>query len=157
MTWIWPPNSRNEKYPPVDRPLLIGETEWAKSGRFTGVTNIDLTAKGVAQVSSAASTLVGAGKYVDPANIKHAFVSPRLRATRTFELLFSSPDQLEGSVTYTEDIAEWNYGHYEGLTQGEVEKLREDKGLDARWNIWSDGCEGGECVASKPCSSIRIG
>ena len=134
------------------RVLNIGETEWAKSGRFTGITNIELTQAGAAQVSSAAATLVGAGKLLDPCRLVHVFVSPRERAKQTFELLLApSSDVVPGSVTYTEDIAEWDYGDYEGLKTQEIVSMRKQKGLDqeSRWDIWSDGCEGGEYVVPR--------
>ncbi|KAI8663916.1 hypothetical protein NCS55_00898100 [Fusarium keratoplasticum] len=129
-----------------------GETEWAKSGRYTGITDIELTSVGIQQVSSVATTLVGPGKLVDPYRITHVFVSPRKRAKMTFELLQipSSPPTADGEreVTYTEDIAEWDYGDYEGLKAGEIKELRKTRGLDQEreWNIWRDGCEGGETM-----------
>jgi len=95
----------------------------------------------------AATRLVGAGKLLDPLRLALVFVSPRVRAVRTFELLLPpSSGVVSGKVTYTEDIAEWNYGDYEGLKDQEIRLLRKQRGLDLerRWNIWSDGCEGGE-------------
>ena len=56
--------------------VLTGETEWAKSGRYKGTTDIGLTPEGISQVSSAATTLVGAGKLLDPSQLVHVFVSP---------------------------------------------------------------------------------
>jgi probable phosphoglycerate mutase len=51
-------------------------------------------------------------------------------------------------VTITEEIAEWDYGDYEGLVVEEIVRRRRAKGLDqdhgGRYNIWRDGCEGGE-------------
>lgn len=97
--------------------------------------------------------LVGAGKLIDPSRLAHIFVSPRRRARTTFELLLLSPSSGAAEwgkrVTYTEDIAEWDYGDYEGLKVGEIGKLRKERGLDRErtWDIWSDGCEGGEYVA----------
>ncbi|KAH7267987.1 histidine phosphatase superfamily [Fusarium solani] len=128
-----------------------GETEWAKSGRYTGITDIELTSVGIQQVSSVATTLVGPDKLVDPSRITHVFVSPRKRAKKTFELLqIPSPPTADGEweVTYTEDIAEWDYGDYEGLMVGEIKELRKARGLDQEkeWNIWRDGCEGGETM-----------
>ncbi|KAF2744352.1 putative phosphoglycerate mutase [Sporormia fimetaria CBS 119925] len=140
------------------RVILVrhGETEWAKSGRFTGFTEIELTQAGEAQVSSAATRLVGAGKLLDPDRLVQVFVSPRVRAVRTFELLLQpSSGVVEGKVTYTDDITEWNYGNYEGLTDQEIRLKRREKGLDLEkeWNIWSDGCEGGE---SKEQVTVRL-
>ncbi|KAL2166387.1 hypothetical protein VTG60DRAFT_2816 [Thermothelomyces hinnuleus] len=143
-------SSQNE----TPRVLLVrhGETEWTKSGRYTSTTDIELTPEGAAQVSSTAEKLVGAGKLLDPSRLAHIFVSPRRRATRTFELLMQSHSpaaaKWEKSVTYTEDIAEWDYGKYEGLTEREIRRLRKEKGLDLEreWDIWRDGCEGGESM-----------
>ncbi|KAG8168603.1 hypothetical protein KVR01_001352 [Diaporthe batatas] len=124
-----------------------GETEWAKSGRFTGTTEIDLTPTGVRQVSSMAARTVGAGKLLEPSRLTHVFVSPRKRATRTFELLISDTIK-DQDVTFTDDIAEWNYGDYEGLKSNEIRQLRKERGLDTEreWYIWADGCEGGESM-----------
>lgn len=53
-------------------------------------------------------------------------------------------------VTVTEEIAEWGYGDYEGLLTKEIVTQRKERGLDKEkpWDIWRDGCEGGEYVAS---------
>jgi probable phosphoglycerate mutase len=129
--------------------LPIGETEWSKLGRSTGITDVELTQAGATQVSSAAVTLVGAGKLIDPCRLIQVFVSPRLRARKTFKLLLAlSSGVIAGKVTYTEDIAEWDYGDYEGRTNQEIRDSRKERGLDLerRWDIFSDGCEGGEYV-----------
>ncbi|KAH9905347.1 phosphoglycerate mutase [Xylariomycetidae sp. FL2044] len=47
-------------------------------------------------------------------------------------------------VEVTEDIREWDYGDYEGITSPEVRDRRAAKGLNRDWDIWRDGCEGGE-------------
>ncbi|KAF4458664.1 phosphoglycerate mutase [Fusarium albosuccineum] len=124
-----------------------GETEWAKSGRYTGITDIELTAAGFRQVSSTAKIVVGAGKFLDPSRLAQVFVSPRRRATQTLELFLPSLEA-NGNVTRTEDIAEWDYGQYEGLKTHEIRELRKKKGLDQEreWSIWRDGCEGGESM-----------
>lgn len=135
--------------PLVDDARPVGETEWAKSGRSTGTTDIALNSTGSAQISSAAAKLVGPDKLLDPRRLEHIFVSPRKRAKQTFELLLDPNfDLIEGKFTYTEDIAEWNYGEYEGLTNSEIRVLRQERGHDKerKWDIWTDGCEGGEYV-----------
>ncbi|KAK6857542.1 hypothetical protein PG995_006369 [Apiospora arundinis] len=126
--------------------LQIGETEWAKCGRYTGSTDIELTQAGAAQVSSTAMSLVGVGKLIEPSRLVHILVSPRKRARTTLELLL--PHLSEKKVNVTEDIAEWDYGDYEGLKAGEIRDLRKGRGLDMdkKWNIWRDGCEGGESM-----------
>jgi len=46
-------------------------------------------------------------------------------------------------VETTQDIREWDYGDYEGITSKEIQKQREKDGLPP-WDIWSDGCPNGE-------------
>lgn len=45
----------------------------------------------------------------------------------------------------TEAIREWDYGEYEGLTSPQIREDRKQKGLGP-WDIWRDGCPGGEYV-----------
>ncbi|OTA91099.1 hypothetical protein M434DRAFT_389378 [Hypoxylon sp. CO27-5] len=111
-----------------------GETEWTKNGRYTGITDLGLTAAGVRQVAATASHLVGPKKLLDPTRLARVWVSPRKRARETFELLFGSNSEMtidRDRIVITEDIAEWDYGDYEGLVEKE-------------WDIWRNGCEGGE-------------
>lgn len=131
-----------------------GETEWAKMGKHTGRTDIELTPLGLRQVASTASQLVGPGRLLDPERLVKIFVSPRKRALQTYETLFGrsgSSSYLQderGILMITEDIAEWDYGDYEGLTPGQTKALRKERGLDREegkaWSVWADGCEGGE-------------
>lgn len=53
---------------------------------------------------------------------------------------------MKDRIQITEDIREWEYGRYEGLLTAEIRKIREEQGLDkdSKWDIWRDGCEGGE-------------
>lgn len=88
-------------------------------------------------------------------------MSPRKRAQRTFELLGLNLDEplpwtrhgdnegvdgqaCDARIEITEDIREWDYGDYEGITSAEIRKRRADEGLTGRWDIWQDGCPGGE-------------
>lgn len=96
---------------------------------------------------STGQVLVGAGKLIDPRRLAHVFVSPRVRAGATLELLVGSVEKerllRDGRITVTEDIAEWDYGEYEGLTPKQIGEGRRARGL-GRWDIWTEGCEGGE-------------
>lgn len=92
---------------------------------------------------------------IDPVRIAKVWVSPRKRTQQTFQLLFGDGGDsgLDAEkVTCTEDIAEWDYGIYEGLRAGEIRSLRRERGLDESrdWHIWRDGCEDGESVPSGP-------
>lgn len=94
--------------------------------------------------------LVGPGKLLDAARVARVWVSPRKRAQQTFCLLFGGnlDADIAAKVTFAEDIAEWDYGDYEGLVVQDIRTRRKEKGLDQEreWNIWKDGCEGGEYV-----------
>ncbi|KAJ9363484.1 histidine phosphatase superfamily [Paecilomyces variotii] len=129
-----------------------GETEWSKEERHTGSTDIPLTESGEQEVKATANAWVGQGKLIQPKNICRVYCSPRARARQTLDLLGLGIDS--GSISsvtphptlcVTENLREWGYGDYEGLTIAEVRKLRNSRGLDKDrpWNIWRDGCEGG--------------
>lgn len=128
---------------------FLGETEWTKNGRYTGITDLELTPAGVRQVTATGTQLVGPGKLIDSARVTRVWVSPRKRAQETFRLLFGATDSdthITDKVILTEDIAEWDYGDYEGMVVQEIRARRKEIGLDREreWNIWRDGCEGGE-------------
>jgi probable phosphoglycerate mutase len=94
---------------------------------------------------------VGLEKLINPSKLARIFISPRTRAKRTYELLFdgATRKELENKVEVTEDIREWEYGMYEGLLTSEIRAGRKERGLDKErpWDIWQDGCEGGESAA----------
>jgi broad specificity phosphatase PhoE len=95
--------------------------------------------------------VVGSGKIIDPPRIAQLFISPLIRARRTYELLFDETIRrdFEGKVEITEDIREWDYGLYEGILPSQARTGRKERGLDKEkpWDIWVDGCEGGESPA----------
>ena len=129
---------------------MLGETEWTINGRCTGKSEIPLTPNGIKQVQGTRDVLVGSGKLVNPSRFSHVFVSPRRRAVSTLDMLLG--DSLKGQLeeedklTITEEIAEWDYGDYEGLVPKAIRERRRERGLDGEkpWDIWVDGCEGGE-------------
>lgn len=93
-------------------------------------------------------------------NSSHSYVSPRKRAQRTFELLNLGIDDplpwqahgereadalhCDARIQITEDIREWDYGDYEGITSPDIREMRKKQGLSSSWDIWKDGCPGGE-------------
>jgi len=91
-----------------------GETEWSQSGRHTGKTEIPLTGNGVLQVKGTAEIAVGHGKLIDPSKLGRVFVSPRIRAQKTAELLFGEDGveklRKDGIHTIEERAQEWDYG-----------------------------------------------
>ncbi|GLA56259.1 hypothetical protein AnigIFM63604_006365 [Aspergillus niger] len=135
-----------------------GETEWSLNQQHTGSTEIPLTPNGEKQVQRTAAQFVGdgadSGKLIQRGRIGRIYCSPRVRARRTLELLNlgvsaeDEPSPADPDVIVTDLLREWDYGVYEGLTIGAVREMRELKGLDRDrpWNIWKDGCEGGEYV-----------
>ncbi|KAI0068325.1 phosphoglycerate mutase-like protein [Artomyces pyxidatus] len=131
---------------PMPRLIIVrhGETEWSLNGRHTGRTDIPLTARGEDQIKSKAESLVGPGKLIDTPNLCVVMVSPRKRAHKTFHLLTDHLPTAPAHVI-TETVREWDYGHYEGLLSSEIRQ--ENPG----WDIWRDGCPGGESVEDMTC------
>ena len=105
-----------------------GETEWSANGRHTSVTDLDLTDNGVRQAESLRGRL-------DPASFGLIFSSPRHRARRTAEIA-GFTDAYEPTVT--EDLVEWDYGDYEGLTSPQIHET------DPGWTIFTHPTPGGE-------------
>lgn len=114
-----------------------GQTEWSAVGKHTSYTDLDLTEAGVEQARAVGKKLAGR---------KFATVlsSPRKRALRTAELAGLTVTEI------TEDLAEWNYGEYEGVTTAEIRKTRPD------WSLWTDGCPGGESPAEAGARVDRV-
>ncbi|WP_233841581.1 histidine phosphatase family protein [Dyella sp. 2HG41-7] len=116
---------------PTTRIWLIrhGETEWSKSGRHTGSTDIALTEQGRKQASALAPFL----------------------ATQTFDVVLTSPMQraidtcelagLGDQAVIEPQLHEWNYGIYEGLTTADIRAEAPD------WSVWSSPVPEGENAA----------
>ncbi|MBX9627651.1 MAG: histidine phosphatase family protein [Gemmataceae bacterium] len=103
-----------------------GETEWSKSGQHTGRTDIPLTPQGEADAKKIGTRLAGI-------TFARVFTSPLGRARRTAELAGFTAEPEPG-------LLEWNYGEYEGLKTAEIRQRRPG------WDLFRDGCPGGESV-----------
>ena len=106
-----------------------GETEWSRDGRHTGSTDIPLTDEGRRQAELVGSWLAGR-------DFARVLTSPLSRALETCRLA-GFGDQAEPR----EELLEWDYGEYEGLTTPQIRERRPD------WYLWRDGCPGGESAA----------
>lgn len=105
-----------------------GQTEWSVSGQHTGRTDIPLTQEGEAQARRLAPRL-------DDLVFDRVLTSPLQRARRTGELAGLNHLQIEP------DLAEWDYGRYEGLTSKQIHEERPG------WDVFADGAPGGESAA----------
>ena len=104
-----------------------GETEWTISRRHTGTTDVPLTEGGREQ----AKTL---GEHFARVEFDLILSSPMSRALETARIAGLEP-------IVDERLTEWDYGEYEGLTTAEIKRERPD------WDLWRDGCPGGESAA----------
>lgn len=121
------PSSASPAAAPLQLHLIRhGETEWSLTGRHTGRTEVPLTARGEAMALALAPRLALVG-------FAHVWVSPRLRARQTCEAA-----GLWHRAETVADLAEWDYGLYEGLRSAEIRQERPG------WNAWTDGCPQGE-------------
>lgn len=103
-----------------------GETEWSKNGKHTSYSDIPLTIEGERQASSLK-------KELSDWDFKLVLSSPRARAKRTCELA-----GLLDRAEITDDLTEWNYGEYEGITTSEIRKQ------DPSWTVFTRPTPGGE-------------
>ncbi|NYE95950.1 putative phosphoglycerate mutase [Psychromicrobium silvestre] len=107
--------------------LRHGETEWSKSGQYTGLTDLPLTEQGEQQALSARPALAGT-------DFDLVLSSPLQRARRTAELV-GFPDAVVEPLAH-----EWDYGDYEGVHSAEVRRRHPG------YLIWNDGVPGGETI-----------
>lgn len=115
-----------------------GETEWSRSGRHTGRTDIALTPAG----EEAARRLAGRLHGVSFAAV---WSSPSRRAFDTCNLA-----GFGAGAVKKDDLAEWDYGAYEGVTTKQI--LVERPG----WKLFHDGCPGGEQASDAGARADRI-
>jgi broad specificity phosphatase PhoE len=115
-----------------------GETEWSLSGQHTGRTDIPLTDRGERNARSLGERLRGVA-------FDAVLSSPLQRAVRTCELA-GFGDRVE----LVPDLMEWDYGAYEGLRTAEIRRERPD------WDIFRDGCPGGEAVEAVGARADRV-
>jgi probable phosphoglycerate mutase len=105
------------------------ETEWSLSGRHTGRTDLPLTDRG-------RETAAALARPLSAWSFQTVLVSPSLRARETCELC-----GLASAAEPCEELAEWDYGDYEGLTSAQIDERRPG------WSLWRDGCPNGESPA----------
>lgn len=106
-----------------------GETAWSLSGQHTGRTELPLTARGEDEARELSRRL-------EDTAFTRILTSPRLRARRTCELA-----GLSEAAEIEPDLAEWDYGAYEGRRSDEIRKERPG------WDLFRDGCPHGELPA----------
>jgi broad specificity phosphatase PhoE len=115
-----------------------GETEWSKSGQHTSHTDLPLTPYGEEQGSVVAGKLEGESFGL-------VLCSPLARARETCRLAGFADD-----AELCDDLHEWDYGEYEGLTSPQIWETTPD------WVLWRDGCPGGESPAEVGARLDRV-
>lgn len=106
--------------------LRHGATEWTDEGRHTGREDVALSEAGREQARKAGAMLAGR-------RFEHVLVSPQTRARETCSLAgFAEGAQIR------DELVEWDYGDYEGLTDEETQQRQPG------WDLFRDGCPGGE-------------
>ncbi len=106
-----------------------GTTEWSRTGRHTGRTEVPLEPEGEDQASALGAVLRGR-------SFSLVLTSPRQRALATCRRA-----GFEAVAEVTEDLVEWDYGDYEGRTTGEI------RAECPGWDLWTHGVVGGETAA----------
>jgi broad specificity phosphatase PhoE len=114
-----------------------GQTTWSLAGRHTSVTDLPLTPEGEKQAAALRPAL-------ERRRFALVLTSPRVRAVHTVELA-----GLTGAII-DDDLAEWRYGDYEGITSAEIRER------DPDWDLWRDGCPGGETPAEVGARLDRV-
>jgi broad specificity phosphatase PhoE len=115
-----------------------GETAWSLTGQHTGLTDLPLTERGEQNARRLGDRLRGV-------TFARVFTSALRRASRTCELAGFGP-----VAEVDPDLVEWNYGEYEGLRPDEIQARRPG------WQLFRDGCPGGESPAQAATRADRV-
>jgi probable phosphoglycerate mutase len=105
-----------------------GETAWSLSGQHTSFTDLPLTEAGQRKAAQVGKLLAGK-------KFAAVYCSPMARARETCRVAGYADVAI-----FTDDLREWNYGSYEGLTTAEIHKN------DPNWTIWNGNPPGGETI-----------
>ena len=115
-----------------------GETAWSLSGQHTGLTDLPLTEHGK-------HTARKLGERLRGLTFAKVFTSPLQRARRTCELAgFGAVAEIDP------DLVEWDYGQYEGRRGADIRAERPG------WNLFHDGCPGGESPEQVSARADRV-
>jgi probable phosphoglycerate mutase len=115
-----------------------GETAWSLTGQHTGLTDLPLTERGERNARQLGARLRGL-------TFVKVYTSPLQRAARTCELAgFGAVAEVD------RDLVEWDYGQYEGRRTAEIRVERPD------WELFRDGCPGGESPAQAAERADRV-
>lgn len=115
-----------------------GETPWTVTRQHTGRTDIPLIPKGEADA-------LKIGTRLENLSFEKVYSSPLKRALRTSQLA-----GFQDVVQIDPDLAEWDYGKYEGITTKEI------RAKDPDWDIFRDGCPGGESPEQISARADRV-
>lgn len=115
-----------------------GETAWSLTGQHTGLTDLPLTEQGERNARNLGERMRGLV-------FAKVFTSPLQRAARTCELA-----GFKAAAVVDPDLVEWNYGDYEGRRTAEIHQERPG------WQIFRDGCPGGESPAQVSARADRV-
>jgi broad specificity phosphatase PhoE len=106
-----------------------GETEWSRTMRHTGRTDVPLTDEGRRQAEIVGRALHGR-------SFELVLTSPLQRAAETCRLAGFGAEAQE-----RDDLREWDYGDYEGRTTAEIREAVPD------WTLFTGGVPNGETAA----------
>lgn len=114
-----------------------GETAWSLSGQHTSTTDLPLTEQGERRAQAVGKLLAGK-------NFAAVLTSPMTRARTTARLAGF------GEACVSDDLMEWNYGSYEGLTTAVIQKSAPG------WTIWNSPPPGGETIDQVAARACRV-
>src|ERR1700754_5140724 len=118
--------------------LRHGQTEWSLAGKHPSYTDVELTPVGERQARELGDRLADRA-------FAGVISSPRRRAVRPAELAGLRISDVD------EDLAEWNYGRYEGIPSQEIHDRH-----DPNWALWTDGAPEGELPAQVGARVDRV-
>ena len=115
-----------------------GDTAWTDSRQHTGRTDLPLNERGEEHARQLGERLRGF-------SFAHVFTSPLQRASKTCALA-----GFRAGAEVDPDLVEWDYGRYEGKLTSDI------VGERPGWELYRDGCPGGESPADVAARADRF-
>jgi D-lactate dehydrogenase len=117
-----------------------GESEWNALGKWTGITDVHLTEKGVEHSAAI-------GKKLADVHFDFAYTSQQLRAPETLEAIMNGSGQLGLAHETARALNERDYGVYTGMNKDQIKEAIGEEAFNELRRSWDSPVEGGESLS----------
>jgi len=117
------------------------ESEWNALGKWTGITNVNLDAKGFRDAALLGQALKSLNIKIDV-----AYCSEQIRTRETLECMLDTAQQFNVDIATSRALNERDFGVYTGKNKWEVEEMIGEEAFNALRRGWDVPVEKGETL-----------